>query len=38
MDRNEVSTAFEIVLEEVESVVDNLNENGDGILWCRKDI
>jgi restriction system protein len=28
MDRNEVSTAFEIVMEEVESVVDNLNEEG----------
>lgn len=30
MDRNEVSTAFEIVLEEVESVVDSLNEDGAG--------
>ena len=28
MDRNEVSTAFEIVLEEVESVVDSLNNEG----------
>ena len=30
MDQNEVSTAFEIVLEEVESVVDNLNAEGSG--------
>ncbi len=30
MDRNEVSTAFEIVLEEVESVVDSLNAEGAG--------
>ncbi len=30
MDRNEVSAAFEIVLEEVETVVDNLNRDGAG--------
>jgi restriction system protein len=30
MDRNEVSTASEIVLKEVESVVDSLNEDGAG--------
>jgi len=30
MDRNEVSTAFEIVLEEIEDVVDNLNQDGAG--------
>jgi len=28
MERNEVSTAFEIVLEEVEAVVDSLNNEG----------
>jgi hypothetical protein len=30
MDRNEVSTAFEIVLEEIETVVDSLNQDGAG--------
>ena len=30
MDRNEVSAAFEIVLEEVETVVDSLNLDGAG--------
>ena len=30
MDRNEVSVAFEIVLEEIETVVDGLNEDGAG--------
>lgn len=28
MDRNEVTTAFEIVLEEIETVVDSLNQDG----------
>jgi exonuclease VII small subunit len=30
MDRNEVSAAFEIVLEEIETVVDSLNQDGAG--------
>jgi len=30
MDRNEVSAAFEIVLEEIETVVDGLNQDGAG--------
>ena len=30
MDRNEVSVAFEIVLEEIETVVDSLNQSGAG--------
>lgn len=32
MDRNEVSTAFEIVLEEIETVVDSLNQDGAGVF------
>ena len=28
VDRSEVSTAFEIVLEEIESVAENLNQGG----------
>jgi len=30
MERNEVSAAFEIVLEEIEAVVDSLNQDGAG--------
>ena len=30
MDRNEVTAAFEIVLEEIETVVDSLNQDGAG--------
>ncbi len=30
MDRNEVTAAFEIVLEEIETVVDGLNQDGAG--------
>lgn len=30
MDRNEVSTAFKIVLEEIETVHDSLNQDGAG--------
>ncbi|MDP2935721.1 MAG: hypothetical protein Q8O86_04435, partial [Dehalococcoidia bacterium] len=30
MDRNEVSAAFEIVLEEIKKVVDSLNQDGAG--------
>jgi hypothetical protein len=30
MERNEVSAAFEIVLEEIETVVDSLNQDGAG--------
>jgi len=30
MERNEVSAAFEIVLEEIETVVNNLNQDGAG--------